>query len=207
MPSTNLYRLSGISLFIGSLLLILGTILGFFSGNSQASTIATSSALIRLIGAMLIVLGLPGLYARFAGRFGILGLIGFICTFFSFLISMAAEAILSFIFPFLAAHGLLGGGRPPLGLQVFYSLGDLLRLIGGILLGIVVVRAAINTRWAGVLLIVGSLLSAPGSLLRLPIGDAGLIIFAVGLAWLAAGMLAKQLATEEVAPPFGELRA
>lgn len=207
MSSRTLYRLSGISLLIGSLLLIIGDIPGFFSGNDQASTIAVSSALIRLIGAMLVVLGLPGMYARFAERVGILGLIGFTCTFFFILIGMASETILAFIFPFLATHGLLGGGRPPLGLLIFFSVGDLLVLIGGILLGIAVLRAAVLPRWAGALLIVGGILYAVGSVLRLPIGDVGLILFAVGLAWLAVGMLSKQSATVEAAHPLTGVRA
>ena len=207
MSSRTLYRLSGISLFIGSLLLVIGTILSFFSGNSQVSTIATASALIRLISGMLIVFGLPGIYARFAEQAGIVGLIGFISTFFLFLIGMASEAILAFIFPFLGAHGLLGGGRPPLGLLIFYSLGDLLGLIGGILLGIAVMRSTILPRWAGLLLIVGGLLYAIGSLLRLPIGDAGLIIFAACLAWLSVGIVSKQSAREEVVHPLTGVRA
>ncbi len=207
MSSRTLSRLSGISLFIGSLLLIIGTILNFFAGNSQISTLSTASALIRLIGGMLIVLGLPSIYARFAGRVGIVGLIGFICTLFLFLIGMASEAILAFIFPFLGAHGLLGGGRPPLGLLIFYSFGDLLGLIGGILLGIAVMRSTILPRWAGLLFIIGGLFYAIGSLLRLPIGDAGLIIFAVGLIWLAMGMVSKQSTLEEAAHPLTGVRA
>jgi hypothetical protein len=204
MSSTTLYRLSGISLLIGSLLLIIGDIPDFFSGNDQASAIAVSSALIRLIGAMLIALGLPGMYAIFAGRAGVLGLIGFTCTFFFILIGMASETILAFVFPFLAAHKLLGGGPPPLGLLIFYSLGDLLALVGGILLGLAIIRAVIPPRWAGVLLIIGSLLYAVGSVLRLPIAEVGLILFAVGLAWLAVGMWSKQSATVEAAlPPTG----
>ncbi len=99
MSSTTLYRLSGISLLIGSLLLIIGDIPDFFTGNDQSSAIFTASALIRLIGAMLIALGLPGMYARFAGRAGVLGLIGFTFTFLYILVGMASETIVAFIFP------------------------------------------------------------------------------------------------------------
>jgi hypothetical protein len=44
MSSTTLNRLSGISLLIGSLLLIIGDIPDFFSGNDQASTRRRKSA-------------------------------------------------------------------------------------------------------------------------------------------------------------------
>lgn len=207
MSSTTLYRLSGISLLIGSLLLIIGDIPGFFAGDNQVSTISTISSLIRLIGAMLIALGLPGMYTRQAGRIGILGLIGFTCTFFFVLIGMASEVILAFVFPFIAAHGLLNSGPPPVGLLVFFSVGDLLALVGGILLGLAIMRAAVLPRWAGVLLIVGGLLYAVGSVLRLPIAEVGLILFAAGLAWLAVGMLSKQPTTVEASLPPSGVRA
>jgi hypothetical protein len=207
MSSTTLYRLSGISLLIGSLLVILGDIPGFFIGNDQTSIISTTSALIRLIGAMLIALGLPGMYARFATRASVMGLIGFTCTFFFVLVGMAEEVILAFVFPFLAAHGLLGSGRPPLGLLIFYSVGDLLMLVGSILLGLAIIRAAVLPRWVGAALMVGGILYAVGSVLRLPIGDVGLIIFAAGLAWLAVGMWSKQQAAVEASLPQTGVRA
>ena len=200
MSSTTLNRLRGISLLIGSLLVIIGDIPGFFAGNDQASTIAVTTALIRLIrliGAMLIVLGLSGVYARFAGQAGILGLIGFICTIFFILIGMASEAIIAFVFPLLAAHGLLHGGSAPRSLLIFYSIDDLLGLVGGLLLGIAVMRTSILPRWAGALLIVGGFLYAVGSILHLPISDVGLIVFAAGLVWLAVGMRSQKTSAVE----------
>jgi hypothetical protein len=207
MSSTTLYRLSGISVLIGSLLLIIGDIPGFFSGNDQASTIFTISSLVRLIGAMLIALGLPGMYARFAERTGVLGLIGFTCTFFFILVGMASETIVAFIFPVLVAHGLLNGGPPPLGLLIISLADALLALVGGTLLGIAIIRAAVLSRWVGVALIVGGLLFALGSVLELPIDQVGLIIFAASLAWLAMGMRSKQPVTVEASLPPSRVRA
>ncbi len=207
MSSTTLYRLSGISLLIGSLLLIIGDIPDFFTGNDQTSVIFTASALIRLIGAMLIALGLPGMYARFAERVGVLGLIGFTGTFFFILMAIASETIVAFIFPVLVAHGLLNGGPPPLGLLIISLADALLALVGGVLLGIAIIRAAISPRWAGVVLIVGSLPFALGSALDLPITDGGLIIFAAGLVWLAVGMWSKQPTRVEAPFPPSGVRA
>jgi hypothetical protein len=187
MSSRTLSRLSGISLLIGSLLLIIGDIPDFFIGNDQASTIAVSSALIRLIGAMLIALGLPGMYIRFARRAGILGLIGFTGTFFFILMAIASETNVAFTLPILVAHGLLNGGPPPL--------------------GIAIIRAAISPRWAGAVLIVGCIPYALGSALDLPITDPGIIILAAGLTWLAVGMLSKQPTTVEASLPPSGMRA
>jgi hypothetical protein len=207
MSSSTLYRLSGISLLIGSLLLIIGDISSFFSGNDQASTIAVSSALIRLIGAMLIALGLPGMYVRFAKRAGILGLIGFTGTFFFILMAIASETIVIFTLPLLLTQGLLSGGAPPLGLLIISLADALLALVGGTLLGIAIIRAAISPRWAGAVLIVSSLIFALGSALDLPITNAGLILFAAALAWLTLGMWSKQPIIGEVAPSPSGVRA
>ena len=74
------YRLSGISLLLGSLLVALGVIPIFFIGDSPTSTMAAPAALLRVLGGMSTVLGLPGMYVRQAERAGFLGLIGFLLT-------------------------------------------------------------------------------------------------------------------------------
>ncbi|GHO82076.1 hypothetical protein [Dictyobacter formicarum] len=73
MSSTTLYRLSGLSLLIGSVLVILGIVPGFFIGDQNpASTISVVTAIIRLVGAMLAALGLPGVYAASHKKAGVL---------------------------------------------------------------------------------------------------------------------------------------
>ncbi len=213
MSSRTLYRLSGIGLLIGSPLLIIEAILVTVFGLTEvtsttpASSIAigTFADLLFIIGAMLIALGLPGMYARQAGRTGVLGLIGFTCTFLFIPVQMAIITIFAVVFPFLATHGLLNGGPPPVGMLILFIAGDLLALVGGILFGAAVLRAAVLPRWAGALLTVGGPLYALTGFLRLdPFDLVGLIIFAAGLAWLAVGMLSKQSATVETAlPPTG----
>jgi hypothetical protein len=205
MSSRTLDRLSAISLLIGSLLLIIGSIIGFFTGNDRTSTIFTTSSLILLIGAMLVALGLPGMYTRQAGRIGVLGLIGFACTFFFILIGITEASIHAFIFPLLAAHGLLSG-LLPLGALIFDGIGFLLGLIGGILLGVAIMRTAVLPRWAGVFLIVGGFFDIGFALGLDPLGAVGLLLFAVGLAWLAVGMWSQQPNMVEAALPTSEVR-
>ena|SRR5713101_7741057 len=62
MSSRTLYRLSSMSLLIGGLLTALGVIPVFFTGDDSTSTIAATAALLRVLGGMLIVSGLPGMY-------------------------------------------------------------------------------------------------------------------------------------------------
>jgi hypothetical protein len=190
MSSLTLYRLSGISLLVGSLLTTLGVIPIFFIGDAPGSTIAASIALLRVLGGMLIVLGLPGVYARQAERAGILGLIGFLLTlFYILMLGVAGDTINAFVMPFLAsqAPALLKGSLPS-GLIVFYIVGGLLGFVGGILLGIATLRAAFIARWASLLLIVGAVLTFAGNFLPPIISTVGLVLFLVGLAWLGFGV-------------------
>lgn len=78
MSFAKLYRLSSVSLFIGSLLAVLGTLPMFFISDDSASSLSATVALIRVLGEVLIVVGLPGMYTRQATRAGVLGLAGFL---------------------------------------------------------------------------------------------------------------------------------
>lgn len=215
MSSRTLYRLSGISLLIGSLFLIAGNIPFIFLGSDEITPVTSASGiairvfsdLLILIGAMLIVSGFSGIYARFAGRSGIVGLIGFTCTFFFFLIMIASLPIFALVVPSLAARGLLNGVPLPLSLFILEGLGLLLGLVGGILLGIAVLRATVLPRWTGVLLIIGSLLNLGIFLEFDPLAHVGGLLFAAGLALLVIGMWSKQPTTVEASLAPTEVRA
>src|SRR5450755_860101 len=75
MSSTRLYRLSGISLLIGCVLIVLVTIPGVFINSDPASAYSVYSSLGRVIGGILLLLGLPGVYVRQSQRAGVLGLV------------------------------------------------------------------------------------------------------------------------------------
>jgi hypothetical protein len=190
MSSATLYRLSGISLLIGSLLAALAVIPVFFIGDDSTSTIAATAALFRVLGEMLIVVGLPGMYSRQAQRVGLLGLIGFLLTLFYILIlGVAGDTINAFVVPFIAsaAPSLLKGSLPS-GLGNFYFVGSLFGLVGGILLGIATLRAVVLPRWAGLSLIVGAVLSFIGNFLPPAVSTIGVVLFLLGLAWLGFGV-------------------
>ncbi len=203
MSSRMLYRLSGMSLLIGSLLTALGATSVFFIGDDPTSTIAATAALLRVLGGMLIVVGLPGMYIRQAERVGLLGLFGFLLTLFYILIlGVAGDSINAFVMPFLASHApaLLKGSLPS-GLIAFYIVGGLLGLVGGILLGIATLRANVLSRWASILLIIGAVLSFIGNFLPPIISTVGVVMFLVGLAWLGFGVwLYRQPAIQSELP-------
>jgi hypothetical protein len=208
MSSTTLYRLSGISLLIGGLFAALAAVPVFFTGEDPTSPIAATAALLRIIGDLLIVVGLPGVYSRQAQRAGLLGLIGFLFTLFYILIEgVVGDTIEAFILPFLAsAAPSLLKGSPPQGLVIFFLVGGLLGLVGSVLLGVTMLRAAVLARWVGLPLVVGVMLSLAGSFLPPVVGTTGVVLFLIGLAWLGFGVWSSRQPTSqpELPPmPFG----
>jgi len=204
MSSTTLYRLSGISLFIGGLFAALAAVPVFFIGEDPTSPIAATAALLRIIGDMLIVVGLPGVCSRQAQRAGLLGLIGFLFTLVYILIQgVVGDTIEAFILPFLASTApSLVKGSPPQGLVIFFLVGGLLGLVGSVSLGVTMLRATVLMRWVGLPLIVGVVLS----LLPSVVGTIGTALFLIGLAWLGFGVWSSRQPTSqsELPPmPFG----
>lgn len=163
MSSRTLYRLSGGTLIVGSLLILLSSVVGaiLFPGHSStpAQVLGTSWPLVilmTLIGSLLFVIGLPGMYMRQAGRAGVLGLIGFILLFIAILLEGTAfSSVQVVVLPLLAqkAPQLLTGNGLPISALLLLLVSGVLQMIGAILLGIATVRAQVFPRWAGGLLL------------------------------------------------------
>ena|SRR5258708_1842592 len=124
MSSSTLYRLSGGTLIAASLLILVNSILSnvLFSGDRNTTPQQYMSlpwllvTLVSLIGLLLFVIGLPGMYLRQAGRAGVLGLVGFILVFFGSLLQGAFSTLQATVLPLLAqvAPKLLEGETLPL---------------------------------------------------------------------------------------------
>ncbi len=99
MSSPQLYRLSGGTLLIGSLLVAITTILrGAISNPLHLLWVPFS--LLYFIGSVLVLLSFPGLYARQAKETGVLGLSGFILFFIAGLMfGVGASVLNTFIVP------------------------------------------------------------------------------------------------------------
>src|SRR5579884_1230059 len=203
MSSTTLYRLSGISLLIGGLFAALAAIPVFFTGEDPASPIAATAALLRIIGDLLIVVGLPGVYSRTAQRAGLLGLIGFLSTLVYILITgVVNDTIEAVILPFLAsAAPSLLKGSPPQGLLILFLVGGLLGVVGSVSLGVAMLRTTVLTRWVGLPLIVGVVLNLAGSFLLPAVGTTSTVLFLLGLAWLGFGVWSSRQPTSQPEPP------
>ena len=210
MSSTRLYRLSGISLLIGCVLIVLVTIPGVFINSDPASAYSVYSSLGRVIGGILLLLGLPGVYVRQSQRAGVLGLIGFVLTLiYILMLGTFGDTFNALVLPFIATHAPSLMKNEPPALSLFYLIGGLVGVVGGVLLGIATIRASVLSRWAGVLLIVGSVVQFFGDVFNLPIANPGFLLFMIGLALLGLGVVtAKQpLSSASVEIPAGVVRS
>lgn len=139
--STRLLRLSGWFLLLGGLLIAVTNF------HLPISPIAT--ALINLLGGVLLLLGLPALYARQAAQIRWIGLVGIIIIWLDTL-----------IFPVL--QGGIGGLMPALTPPSFLYIIGPLTIIGTLLFGIMTIRANVFPRWLGLCLFVGYILGVIG---------------------------------------------
>jgi hypothetical protein len=144
--SVRTLRWSGWSLLIGSFVVVVISLLGLLhTGPNESMSIA-----LLIVGATLAVLGFPAAYLKQAKQMGWLGLCGFLALFLGlalvgvlqnivFRVSDTSEPSLLIILP-----GLLGG---------------VLELLGGLLFGIMTVRAHVFPVATGWLLIIAGLSS------------------------------------------------
>jgi hypothetical protein len=132
---------------------------------------------VKTVMALLVLLGITGLYARQVKETGWLGLAGFLLFGLSWALNLAYIFAEAFIIPPLAStapqfvEGFFGivNGHPiemNLGLlPAIYALVGIAYLLGGLLFGIATFRAGILPRWAGGLLAVTALLTPLAAML------------------------------------------
>ncbi|HEX6553925.1 MAG TPA: hypothetical protein VF026_14250 [Ktedonobacteraceae bacterium] len=139
--STLLFRISGLLLLLGGLLMAVT--------NFHLPISPVAAALINLLGGVLLLLGLPALYARQATQVRWIGLVGLIIIWLDTL-----------IFPVL--QGGIGGLVPALTPPDFLYIIGPLTIIGTLLFGIMTMRAHVFPGWLGFCLFVGYILGVIG---------------------------------------------
>lgn len=155
MSSTTSYRLSGIALLVGSVLSIIYSVSqAFINGpfpQVLASPVAVIGSLIGLIGSALVLLGLPGIYARQAKPAGILGLLGFLFVWYvvlfqGVLIPFTSVTVVPVIVTDAASRHLLANG-PLASFDPFSYVSIVGETVGILLLAIATLRARVFPRW------------------------------------------------------------
>ena len=181
--------------------------------RETATTIVASES--RLVAAhvvytiawLLVLLGLPGLYAAQRGQMGRLGLAGFLTAFAgTYLIAVTGN--FGFLAPVLAKRSpaVLESINQYLPVVIINGLAAILFMIGYVLFGVGMSRTATLPRWSGVLVAVG----APAHLLGFgiaqlvttaawPIAILGSVCLGVGLGWAGYRLWQAPTASDVVA--------
>jgi hypothetical protein len=191
----RLLRWCGMALLAAGVLMVVATLL--HPSRETASTIVAAEP--RLVAAhvvytlawLLLLLGLPGLYAAQRGGMGRLGLVGFLTAFTgTYLIAVTGN--FGFLAPVLAKQSaaVLDSINQYAPVVIINGLAAVLFMIGYVLFGVAIIRTVALPRWSGVLVAVG----APAHLLGFgiaqlvttaawPIAILGSVSLGAGLAW------------------------
>lgn len=147
-PDT-LYRLAGAGIIAAAIVACAGgagRALLSEVGDPQG-LIASSAAAVAFAANMVLILCLPAIALRQAGRAGVAGLIGY-ALFAIALLSMgvAGEMVFGLLLPGLPASV---AAQPPAGVTVVFLLTELAAVVGLTLLGVATVRARVFPAWTG----------------------------------------------------------
>lgn len=165
------------------------------------------------LGAALVLLGLPAVYARMAGRAGLPGLVGgaliaVAWMFFGVFLSLYGALVL----PWLADQvpRLVAGSSPaPSGFVVAFALGLLAWLLGAVLLAVPFARGLARPQWVGYVLpasalwvLVGNFVIAPGgpasNLAVNLLSNLGPVLLLIGLGYLGFRAWAERAPAKHV---------
>ncbi|CAN5505552.1 hypothetical protein BH18VER1_BH18VER1_14080 [soil metagenome] len=125
------------------------------------------------VGAALVLLGLPAIYATMSGRTGRVGvmLIGLGWMFHGVFLSLYSGLVV----PWLAdqAPSLLAAtASPPAGFIIAFIAGLVAELTGSVLLAIPFIRGRVQPRWVGYILFASVILTVVGDFIIAPTGPA-----------------------------------
>jgi hypothetical protein len=180
-------RLGGFAAIVAGVLLVVSDLLRLYIRNvADTDTVQYIFFVDGWVGVLLAVvvqLGLVGLYAPRAKAIGILGVIGLVIAFVGIMLTMGASFTFPFSRPIVWPWETQEYGEEPLGAILVLGLSFVL---GCLLLGVGMIRARVYSRTAAALFIVGALIL----LTPLALND---VIFAVGVAWLGYEIFALSI--------------
>jgi hypothetical protein len=205
MTGSQLFRIGGLGLFVGALAFVLHVVLRSVISAGVDPALSAKGGLwvpvnaLGALGAALVLLGLPAVYARMSGQGGLPGLVGVALIaaawmFFGVFLSLYGALVA----PWLAdeAPSLVAADAPtPEGVVVSFAVGLLAWLVGAALLAIPFVGGRVRPRWVGYLLPASALWVAVGTLVIAPGGPAsnlavnllsnlGPVLLLIGLGYL-----------------------
>lgn len=170
ITTTTLTRTAGLCA-VGAGLLFIGVQINHphLDANFATTTEYTVRQTLKLVMAVLSLIGITGMYLPQVKRMGVLGLLGYVLFGAGYLIMMSVEAMGAVVLPALAhsapgyvndvlAVATSGNAAGDIGLmQPLIMLMGVTFLAGGFVFGIALFRANVLPRWAALLLSFGSL--------------------------------------------------
>jgi hypothetical protein len=219
VTGTPLSGICGLSVFVGAVAFVLHVVLRSVLSAGVDPAVSAQADLwvpvnaLGALGAALVLLGLPAVYARMAPQGGLPGVAGFALIavawmFFGLFLSLYGALVA----PWLAeqAPRLVTASAPtPLGFVVAFTLGLLAWLLGAVLLAVPFVRGPARARWVGYVLpasalwvLVGSFIIAPGgpasNLAVNLLSNLGPVLLLIGLGYLGFQAWAERATTKHV---------
>ena len=204
MSFRKLIPWSGIALFLTGVLFVITSLAhpSDFDPNAALSSLWAPVHVLLTFAFLLSLFGLVGLYARLQEQSGTLGLVAFILALFGSGLSIIAGAVEAYVEPFLASQqatpqpplALIDPAGPLSGLLLFFLLAVIFFFLGYTLMGVVIVRTRVLPRWAGWLLIIGTVLTNAtflGSIGYVPRVIGG-VIFGIALGWLGYALWSEK---------------
>ncbi len=198
ITSNTLTRAAGVAAAVAGLLFI-GVQIGHphLDADVATTTDYTVRETVKILMAVLSLIGITGMYLRQVKQTGVLGLLGYVVFGAGYLLMMSIQIIGVFVLPFLASSSpdyvndvlvAAVGGTPPgdIGaLQILFKVSGFTFLAGGFLFGIALFRAAVLARWAAALLAVGAVATIATSVL--PQVNPRLFAIPIGVAMVGLG--------------------
>jgi hypothetical protein len=163
---SNAVRLSCWAAVVGAAITIIAVLILAIavSGNALDVKTAQSAAFLAgnlagFVGGVLLVYGLPGVYARWREDWGRMGLAGIVLIALALMIIAFASMLSAIVDPWLAdkAPNLLKDPGPPLFFAIFIVL-MLATIAGTILMAIPILRRRVGPRWIGFLLVASAVM-------------------------------------------------
>jgi hypothetical protein len=163
---SNAVRLSSWAAVVGAAITIIAVLILAIavSGNALDVKTAQSAAFLAgnlagFVGGVLLVYGLPGVYARWREDWGRMGLAGIVLIALALMIIAFASMLSAIVDPWLAdkAPNLLKDPGPPLFFAIFIVL-MLATIAGTILMAIPILRRRVGPRWIGFLLVASAVM-------------------------------------------------
>ena len=221
MTGTRLFRIGGLLVFVGAVAFVLHVVLRSVLTAGADPAVSAQAGLwvpvnaLGALGAALVLLGLPTVYARMSGQGGLPGLVGVALIaaawmFFGVFLSLYGALVA----PWLAdeAPSLVAADAPtPEGIVVAFAVGLLAWLVGAVLLAVPLVRGAARARWVGYVLpasalwvLVGNFVIAPGepasNLAVNLLSNLGPVVLLIGLGHLGLRAWAERAPAKHVGP-------